>query len=314
MLSPLMAREASRVAPRGGIVLISRRSYAVAPALLLVAASALTLAACGSKSKKKSSNGVTPSAVAITIDSAGKSAKYTVPATVKGGLVTLNVTNKAKAPHAAQLVLLKGGHTAKEALKVIGSNSNKTPSWLRGEGGIGGVPPGQSGTATLNLPAGKYLVLDSGGPGSSGPPGYSPFTVTAGKAGTIPTLPTTITAANPAKDKYKWEITGALKPGPNQVTFVSKGKQAIHLIVGFRVTGNPSKAAIIKAVNSNGKPPKFVDQSSFLAGAVLDGGKSQVTPLTLSKPGEYVLFCPLSDRDGGKSHSKEGLLTTVNVK
>jgi len=282
--------------------------------MLLVAASAFTLAACGSSSKKSSSNGVTPTALAVTIAQAGKSTKYTVPAAVKGGLVTLNVTNNAKKPHGAQLVLIRGAHSAKDALKVIGSNSSKTPSWLRGEGGIGAALPGKPATATLNLPAGKYLVVDAGGPGSSGPPGYSQFTVTPGKNGTIPTLPTAITAANPAKDKYKWDVTGALKAGPQQVTFVSKGKQAIHLIAAFRVTGNPSKADIIKGLKSNGKPPKFVDQSSFSSTAVIDGGKSQVTPLALTKPGKYVLFCPLSDRDGGKPHFAEGLLTTVDVK
>ena len=95
---------------------------------------------------------------------------------------------------------------------------------------------------------------------------------------------------------------------------MSKGKQAIHLILAFRVTGNPSKADILKSLKTNGKPPKFVDQSSFVGTAVIDGGKSQVTPLALSKPGKYVLFCPLSDRDGGKPHFAEGLLTTVNVK
>jgi hypothetical protein len=39
-----------------------------------------------------------------------------------------------------------------------------------------------------------------------------------------------------------------------------------------------------------------------------------VTKLELSKPGRYVLFCPLTDREGGKSHDQEGLLTTVEVK
>ena len=51
-----------------------------------------------------------------------------------------------------------------------------------------------------------------------------------------------------------------------------------------------------------------------MAHAVLDGGLSQTTPLLLNKTGKYVLFCPLTDRNGGKPHFEEGMLTTVDVR
>ncbi len=41
---------------------------------------------------------------------------------------------------------------------------------------------------------------------------------------------------------------------------------------------------------------------------------SQTTELDLKKPGQYVFFCPLTDRDGGKPHDQEGLLKIVTVK
>jgi hypothetical protein len=47
--------------------------------------------------------------------------------------------------------------------------------------------------------------------------------------------------------------------------------------------------------------------------AVLDSGESQTTSLTL-KEGRYVFFCPLTDRDGGKSHDQEGLVKVVTIK
>jgi hypothetical protein len=195
-------------------------------------------------------------------------------------------------------------------LKIINSDTNKIPGWIRGEGGLGAVKPGQRASATLNLPAGKYLVQDQG---DNGPGVTKAFTVTKGDEGDLPSTPTGITAANPSKDKFKWEIKGKLKPGANNVTFDSKGDDTIHFIGAFRVTGNPSLDKIKQTLKSQGPPPKFIDQSSFDNTAILDGGKSQTTPLTLGKPGEYVLFCPLTDRDGGKSHDQEGLLTTVQV-
>ena len=69
----------------------------------------------------------------------------------------------------------------------------------------------------------------------------------------------------------------------------------------------------MKALKSNAPPP-FGDPSSFTTTAVLDGGLAQTTPLKFTKPGKYVLFCPLSDRDGGKPHFEQGLVTTVDVK
>lgn len=278
-------------------------------AALLIAA-ALGLSACGSSG----GSGDNASKLSLSIAESGKTAKFTAPKAAKGGLVTVTLKNSGKQPHSAQLALVQGNHTAAQALKIVSSNSNKTPSWLRAEGGVSAVPPGQSGTATLNLPGGKYVLTELGGPGSSGPPASTQIQFRSGKTGTLPGTPTTITADNPSKDHYKWDISGTLKPGVNKITFDSKGKQALHFIGAFRVTGNPSKAAILKALKTNGKPPSFVDLSSFYDTAAIDGGKSQTSELLLQKPGKYVLFCPLTDRDGGKPHFAEGLLTTVTVK
>jgi len=286
----------------------------------LVAVAIPGLAACGSKKKNTSSSTAAtappPRAVAFAIAEQGKAAKYTLPATVPGGLVDITLTNSGKAPHSAQLIRFTGGHTAQDALKAVGGNSPKTPAWLYGEGGVGATGPGQSSDVVQNLPAGKYVVVDVGAGPPTGPPTYREFTVTPGTDGKLPATPTTITAAAPAKDKYEWKLSGSLKAGSNRVTFDSKGKDALHFIGAIRVKGNPSKAAIIKALKSNGKPPAFVDQTSNVQTSVIDGGKSQVLSLELpgAKSGdEYVLFCPLTDRDGGKSHFEEGLVTTVKV-
>jgi hypothetical protein len=285
--------------------------------IVLVALAALALAACGSSKKKSSSTSSSssagqPTTLSVSVSEKGKKASYSAPASIKGGLVTITLQNNGKAPHSAQLAKINGNHTPAEVLKAVGGNNTKTPSWIRGEGGPGNALPGQTSSSTDILPPGNYLILDGGS--MNGPPGYRKLTVTAGAGGSLPSTGTTLTAAAPAKDKYKWQISGPLKAGENRLTFASKGKDAVHLIAAARVTGNPSKAQLLKAFASNGPPPKFIDRKSFTATSVLDGGKSEVTSLSLTKPGKYVIFCPLTDRDGGKSHDKEGLLTTVNVK
>jgi hypothetical protein len=287
--------------------------------ILLLVLGALALAACGSSKKKSSSSTSSssssagqPTTLSISASEQGKKASYSAPASTKGGLVTITFQNNGKAPHSAQLVKIDGNHTPAEVVKAVGGNNTKTPSWIHGEGGPGSALPGQTSTSTDVLPAGNYIILDGGS--MNGPPGFKKLTVTAGTSGSLPSTGTTVTATAPAKDKYKWQISGPLNAGQNRVTFASKGKDAIHLIAAARVTGNPSQAEILKALKSNGPPPKFIDQKSFTSTSVLDGGKSEVTSLSLTKPGKYVLFCPLTDRDGGKPHFAEGLLTTVNVK
>lgn len=262
------------------------------------------MAGCGKKSSKAAT-------MDISVAESGKTAKYTVPSSAKGGLVKVTLTNHGKAPHSGQLVRIEGNHTAQQVVKIISGNAEKTPEWIRAEGGPSTANPGGSASATVNLPAGKYLVGDFNGPGSK--PAYAQFTVTSGKTGSLPSTSTSVTAANPSKDKYKWNISGSLKPGVQNLTFNSKGKEAIHLVAAFAVKGSPSKAELIKALKSNGKPPSFALGPPTFS-SVLDGGKSQVTSFSLQKPGKYVLFCPLPDRDGGKPHFEEGLLTTVTVK
>ena len=180
------------------------------------------------------------------------------------------------------------------------------------------MPGGQTGTADLNLPTGNYVLADaaafSSSSPSSGPPPTAPLKVTGGTTGTLSSTPATVTAANPAKDKYKWQISG-LATGSNKVTFNSKGKEAVHLIFAVPVKEKaPALSQIKKDLASNGPPPPYVDAKNAQSTAILDGGTAQTTTLDLKKPGQYIFFCPLTDRNGGKPHFEEGLLKLQTIK
>ncbi|PZR68413.1 MAG: hypothetical protein DLM63_03950 [Solirubrobacterales bacterium] len=233
--------------------------------------------------------------------------------------MTVKLMNSGKGPHGAQLVRILGKHTIIQALMQVGGHNTKTPSWLHAEGGIGLADPGTSASAMVDLPAGNYAIVDVAGAqsGSGGPPAFAPLTVTSGQSAPVPASATTVTATAPSKDHYKWQIAGSpLMVGANNVTFVSKGTQTLHLLDAIRITGNPSSAKIIKDLssNSNGPPPSYIDPSTEIQTAELDNGKSLSTRVTLSKPGTYLLFCHLRDRNGGKPHYAEGLLSRITVK
>ena len=113
-------------------------------ASLAVLALAAVLAGCGGGTS-------TPVALKIGISEQGKEASYSAPKSIEGGLVALTLNNEGKAPHGLQLVRYTGDHTAKEVIAEISGESEKTPEWIRGEGGIGSVAGGQTATADLNL-------------------------------------------------------------------------------------------------------------------------------------------------------------------
>jgi len=269
----------------------------------------LALAGCGSSSTK-------PTALNLSISEKGKSAAFTAPKSTKGGLVAVSFKNDGKSPHGVQFVQYTGDHTASDVLKQIASNTNKIPNWIKGQGGTGPVAGGQSDSATLNLPAGNYVLVDSASlsPSGGGPPATAPVKVTSGDTGDLPSTPATVTAKHTGKDRYAWGISG-LKSGKNKITFKSEGNDALHVIFAVPVKGKaPPLAQIKKDLSKQGPPPPYVDFGGAQSSAVLDGGLSQTTTLTLDKPGQYVFFCPLTDRDGGKPHFEEGLLKTVTVK
>ena len=177
------------------------------------------------------------------------------------------------------------------------------------------MPGAKTATADLNLPAATTCWPMP--PHSRDPAAVPRRRRRSGHGrlgGSLPSTPATVTAANPAKDKFKWEISG-LKTGENKITFNSKGKEAVHLIIAVPVKGKaPPLSQIEEDLASNGPPPSYVDVNEAQPTAILDGGVSQTTTLDLKKPGQYIFFCPLSDRDGGKPHFEEGLLKVETVK
>jgi hypothetical protein len=280
-------------------------------ALGLIAVTGLLAAGCGSGSND------TPTNLSLSISEQGKSAAFKNPSSAEGGLVTVKLTNKGRAPHGVQFIQYTGNHTMADVLKQLGSNSSKIPSWVKLPGGIGSIPGGQTGRATLNLPQGNYVLVDAaalGGP-SSGRPATAGIKLTGGSSGDLPSTAAQVSADRTGKDKYKWDISG-LEAGSNQITFDSKGEDAVHLIAAAPVKGKaPPLGQIKKDLASNGPPPPYIDVSAIQTTALLDGGDSQTLSLDLKKPGQYVFFCPLTDRDGkGKPHDQEGLLTVETVK
>jgi hypothetical protein len=276
-----------------------------------VGALAIGAAGCGGGGSDE------PTKVDVKVTEQGKG-QYSVqfPKQIEGGAVQLTLNNAGnQAPHSAQLVELLGGHTFAEAAPILGGNKPQViPDWIRGYGGIGQVSPGQTGTTTVKLAEGHYVVVDDADNGAK-QPAHTEFDVKGTNDADLPSTDAKVTAATTGqKDpQYQWESSG-LHAGNNTITFDSKGDKALHLLVAVPVKGNISDDQIKQALESqNGPPPKALDVQNASQTEVLDGGKQEVTSIHLNA-GKYAFICFLTDRDEpNKPHFNEGLLKQVTI-
>ena len=268
-------------------------------------ATALTLAAAGcgdddGEGSQEKAAPPKPTTMTVKISGDAKQPTLTVPKSVKGGLVTIEVTNEAKGDHGVQLVRAEDGHTPEEALAAAGAwgEQNKPlPDWAIVAGGVGSVGTGESETVTQSLPAGSYMAVDIDTNANA------PFEVTGG-GGESPTASASISAT-----EYAFEATG-LKAGANEVLFENKGKEP-HFIAALPIKPGKTIADVKKFFRTEEGEPPILEEGSFDT-AVIEGGDKQAIELELER-GKYALLCFVPDREGGRPHAAKGMISEASV-
>ncbi|GAC1437823.1 MAG: hypothetical protein NVSMB51_12730 [Solirubrobacteraceae bacterium] len=293
---------------------------------LMLGVCVLVVGACGSSSSKSSS--VASSSASSTTPSGGTSLNisvkeldpgsvaFTVPASIKAGLVKIQLTNAGRKPHAAQIIRVDPGHTVEDAYKVIAGNTNTSPLWLHGAGGVGATDAGGSNSAQVVLSSGTYYLLDAGMNTSRG---FGKFVVQGGGAGAaLPPTPATITALETGPKRSTFKISG-LKAGDNAIRFVSpSSNKDLHQFAAIELRPGASLAAVKKFLSSRkpSGPPPFAGRPGGGGhdAAVVDPGLGEIANVNLKAGSSYALVCFLSDREGGPPHFSQGMLAKVDIK
>ena len=278
-----------------------RRSVAFACAAL-----AAPLAGCGGDSESstevKKAHPAKPQALTYAVTSRGKSAKIEGPATAKAGLVELTFQNNDKAEHSAQVVSVTDNHPIKEGLTAGGSWGEKgapLPPWVKFHGGLGTVKAGESQTALLSLPPGKYAVTDIDANAT-----FAALEVKGGKRAKVAKGDGTITAT-------EYAFTGSgLKAGKAKVLITNAGKEPHNVLGAPLKKGKTLQDARDFFAEQKGDIP--LDEARAFNTAIIDGGKEQLIELELAA-GRYVMFCHTADRKGGPPHVAMGMISEVTV-
>jgi hypothetical protein len=277
----------------------SRLSFRIAVCLAFSTLTALGLAACGGSEDAQS--------LTFTLSGDGKEAKTSGPSSAETGLAEITLKNDRKGEGDLQLIRVEGDHSAEEVAKGLEAamRGKAFPDWFFAGGGIGTTAGGKSQTVTQVLEPGTYYAFNTEGSQSQSDPASVPAMEVTGE-----TSDETV-EADETVDAFEYGFkTEQLTSGKTEVAFENTGSQPHHLLAA-PLTGDSTAKDVEQAFKSEkGKPP--FDEESFQSTAVLEGGEGQLVTLDL-KPGRYVLFCFITDRQGGTPHALKGMVDEVEV-
>jgi plastocyanin len=238
----------------------------------------------------------------VTASKTGDTYAFDIPAEIDGGLVNLTLTNTDQEPHEIALVSVDEGTTPEDVTAaLLESEGGPIPDYITKTAGVGFAAPGQSVTASQDIPAGDYVYFCTFGEDEAvhyknGMLGAVTVANEDGE-GDLPDNVGTITAED-------YTFTGeGLKAGTNKVKFENTGPDQIHHAQLFPIaegsTFEEAAAFLASEEEPTGPPP--ISFESGVGTMVLAPGQEQVVDLTLVK-GNYLVACFINDRAGGPPH------------
>jgi hypothetical protein len=270
---------------------LGRRTLASAAVVALAAAG---LVACGGDDDPQS----------LTFEGTEKG--ITGPSSAETGSAEITFQNNGKETSDLQLIRVEGDHSTAEVAKALGAagRGKPFPDWFFAGGGAGTTAAGESQVVTEVLEPGTYYGVNTGGPPD--PKAIAAVEVTGDASDEELEADGEIQAID-----YGFKASG-LEAGENEILFSNTGAQPHHILAS-KTIGDATAADAEKFFksDSSGKPPLV--QKGSQDTAVVEGGESQLVTLNL-KPGRYVLYCFISDRQGGPPHALKGMVDEVEVK
>jgi Copper binding proteins, plastocyanin/azurin family len=268
-------------------------------ALACVAALALTVgvAACGDDEEAQE--------LSFTITEG----KLSGPSSAETGEAEVTLKNDGEKDGELQLIRVEGDHSAEEVIEALGGaqQGKPFPAWFRAGGGIGVTKPGEEKSATQLMMPGTYYAFDleAGEPDAGSVPAIE---VSGDETDESLDADATVTAQD-ADDDYRFEADG-LGSGESEIVFENAGEQPHHLLISKLKGDGTAEEVETFFKTEKGEPP--LEEEGSIDTAVIEGGESQVVDVDL-KPGRYVFYCFISDRDGGPPHALKGMVSEIEV-
>ncbi|THF84303.1 hypothetical protein E7T09_20000 [Deinococcus sp. KSM4-11] len=257
-----------------------------------------------------------PTPLTVTATASG----YRAPATVAAGAVTVTFKNSGKIPVDLAFFRLKPGVTDAQfqaAATAVATQSAKDASWKLNQmvevaGGVGDVPPGQSGAATITLVPGKYLLASLDADEKTHKTALSmgflkTITVTGSAMGSAPAADYKINMVD-----YRFELPTNATAGRHTWQVMNSGKEPHFALVAKLMPGKTLKDAMAALMSQSQSGPPPMDFEHAVFAQVLTTGHAETVTWNLSK-GSYVVVCFVATKDGTE-HARMGMLQQLDVK
>lgn len=235
---------------------------------------------------------------------------YDGPDRIPAGMTTVEIINRGRDLHHAQLVKIPAGKTAADFRAAIKASPMRFPEWASALGGPNAVAPGGRAAATMRLEAGRYLML------CLIPDRHGVPHVALGMEKEIAvTQAQTVSLVEPSPDAtitlhdFRFAAPEVVEAGSRTLQVMNHGSQT-HEVVLVKLDPGASVGEFLVAMapGAAGPPP-----GRTVGGIVgLDRGGRGFFTADLA-PGQYGLICFFEDETGAPHFSK-GMATQFTVR
>jgi uncharacterized cupredoxin-like copper-binding protein len=270
------------------------------------------------------------------------------PATIEGGLVTLQLKNAGKELHHLQLLKFNDNVTADQVIGAMASgNPESVFRFVSAVGGVGAIDPTGTAQVTENLQPGQYLLAcfipsPSDGIAHAAKGMVKPLTVTAAPAGQPAASPSA--AATVTLKDFSFDSPATFNAGQVTIKVDNAGPQIHDMSVIKLAQGKQVQDALnfLQAVSA---PPPPVAASGSVSSSGASGSVTVGTSSVAAKPaaggpppfqdvgginglsqglsgwanvnftaGDYAFICNVPDPSSGKPHWALGMSKGFSVK
>jgi hypothetical protein len=233
---------------------------------------------------------------------------FDLPKQVSAGPVRLQLVNRGKELHHAQLIRLEQGKTLAD---LSARPAGPPPEWAVAVGGPGAVGPGDSSSVIQSLTPGRYVVLcfipslsDHKEHLKKGM--VAEFVVAAGKksAARLPQSDLTVRMLD-----FGFAPSAPIHAGARRIRVINDGPQLHEMVLALLPSGKTAADLLAWNPESATEPPP----ARYLGGtvALAPGGEAIVEAML--EPGNYVLICYIPDAKDGKPHLAHGMVLPLTV-
>lgn len=229
--------------------------------------------------------------------------------TAEAGWTRITLTNESEGLRQAAFLKLAEGKTMEDVFAAIEAGMEGPAEWMIPVGGVSAVLPGKSGTVSVKLDPGQYIVIDPV-PGPDGVPGmakgyFMPLAVEASEADT--SAPEADLSIHLADYAFEADYDG-FKGGAHTIKVTNSGPQEAHEIVLVKLDEGIKVDEFLQAFSPDSPGGPLPGRFVVGTGAFVEGSDNYLE-VELESGASYGVICFTPSRQHqGQPHFTLGMV------